>query len=147
MTRTKWMQCALALMVVLLLASCASTGGAAPAAPPPPSDEEVITELVNAAMEALKAKDIDTMVANYADDFSSVNGGKEDTIAFLQGASEQGFLDGLMIDQSAMTVAVDGDSATAGPIALEGAFGALSLSFDLAKRDGKWWVTSQTQDM
>ena len=145
MNRTKWLSWSLALIALVALTGCASTGGGS-SAPPPPTDEEVIGGLVSSAMEALKAKDIATMVANYSDDFSSDNGGKEDTIAFLEGASDQGFLDGIMVDQSAMTVTVDGDSATAGPIALEGAFGALTLSFDLAKRDGQWWVTSQSQE-
>ena len=145
MNKANWISCSLALIALVMLTGCASTGGGY-SAPPPPSDEEVVTGLVASAMEALKAKDIATMVADYADDFSSDNGGKDDTIAFLQGASDQGFLDGIMVDDSSMTVAIDGDSATAGPIALEGAFGALTLSFDLEKRDGKWWVTSQSQE-
>jgi hypothetical protein len=106
----------------------------------------MIQGLVVAAMDALAAKDIDALVSAYSEDFSSDNGDKADTIAFLQGAADQGFLDGLEIDQSGVVISVDGDNATAGPVALEGAFGAINLSFELEKRDGKWWVTSQLQE-
>jgi len=145
MNKTKWISCSLALIALVMLTGCASTGGGS-SAPPPPSDEELVGTMVASAMEALKAKDIAGMVSNYSDDFSSDNGGKDDTIAFLEGAADQGFLDEIMVDDSEMTVTVDGDSATAGPIALEGAFGALTLTFDLEKRDGRWWVTSQSQE-
>ena len=144
MTRTKWMQWTLLLTVLALLVGCASGGGGS-AAPAGPSDTELINNLVVEAMTALKSKDIDGMVAAYSDDFSSDNGDKADTIAFLQGAADQGFLDGVEVDTSGIEVAVDGDTATAGPVGLEGAFGAMTLGFDLAKRDGRWWVVSQTQ--
>ncbi len=143
MYRTKWMQWTLLLAVLALFVGCASSGGGSKG----PSDEELINNLVVEAMAALKAKDIDGMVASYSDDFNSDNGDKAATIAFLQGAADQGFLDGVEVDTAAMEIAVEGDSAKAGPVALEGAFGALSLSFDLAKRDGRWWVVSQSQSM
>lgn len=145
MTRTKSMRWIFAAAAILLVTGCASTGGGS-SAPPPPSDEEMIQGLVVAAMDALAAKDIDALVSAYSEDFSSDNGDKADTIAFLQGAADQGFLDGLEIDQSGVVISVDGDNATAGPVALEGAFGAINLSFELEKRDGKWWVTSQLQE-
>ena len=145
MTRTKSMRWIFAAAAILLVTGCASTGGGS-SAPPPPSDEEMIQGLVVAAMDALAAKDIDALVSAYSEDFSSDNGDKADTIAFLQGAADQGFLDGLEIDQSGVVISVDGDNATAGPVALEGAFGAINLSFELEKRDGKWWVTSQIQE-
>ncbi len=145
MARLKSMRWIFPAAAILLLAGCASTGGG-PSAPPPPSDEEIIQGMVAAAMDALAAKDIDALVAAYSDDFSSDNGDKADTIAFLEGAADQGFLDGLEIDQSGVVISVDGDMATAGPVALEGALGAINLSFELEKRDGKWWVTSQLQE-
>lgn len=144
MTKVNLMRWVLVAISILLIAGCASTRG--PAAPPPPSDEEVVAGIVNSAMEALMAKDVAALVALYSDDFSSDQGDKEDMTAFLQGASEQGFLDGMEIDQTNATIEVDGDTATAKGIALSGAFGAITLSFDFEKRDGKWWVTSQTQE-
>lgn len=134
----------LALSLVVGLTACASGGGSAPKGP---SDEEILQGMLDQVLEALKTKDIDTMVSFYADDFSSDNGGKAETKAFLQGAAEQGFLDGLEVDTSSMAIAVDGMTSTVGPIGLSGAFGALTVNFGLEKRDGAWVVTSMNQSM
>jgi len=144
MTKKNWISWAVVASALALLVGCASGGAAVPAGP---RDEEVLTSMMTDAMAALQAKDIEAMVASYADDFSSDNGDKAATIAFLQGAADQGFLDGIEIDTTGMSIDVEGDTAKAGPIGLEGAFGAISLSFDLAKRDGKWWVIGQSTAM
>ena len=130
--------CALA---VIALAGCASVGGGGGM-----SDEEMIRSLVNDAMAALQAQDIDTMVANYADSFESdQGGGKAEMKEFLQGAKEQGFLDDLKIDLDSLVIEVNGTKASAKPIQLEGAFGSLTIEFDLEKIDGQWQVTYQAQ--
>ena len=98
-------------------------------------------------MAALTAKDVEKMVSYYADDFTSDNGDKAATVAFLSGAKDQGFLDGIVVKTDAMTIAVEGETAKVGPVNLEGAFGALALNFGLAKRDGKWLVVSQSTAM
>ena len=137
----KGLHLAIAVAVVVAMTGCASTGGGGGG----PSDEEVIQGMISSAMTALPAKDVDAMLMSYADDFTSDNGGKDATRAFLQGAAEQGFLDGVEVDTSALAVTVDGETGSAGPVGLEGAFGALTLNFDLAKREGKWWVVAMSQ--
>lgn len=110
------------------------------------SDDQLIKQQIDQAMAALQAQDIDGMTANYADDFKSdQGGGKAEMVEFLKGAKEQGFLDGIKVDSSKLVIAVDGTKATAKPINLEGAFGALTIEFNLEKRDGKWLVTYQAQ--
>lgn len=136
-----WIQWGASALVLTVLAACASAGGGG--GMPAPSDEELIGELMNKVMDALKAGDVDSMVMSYSDDFSSDQGGKPEMQQFLQGAKEQGFLDGIEVDLAGMTVSVEGDSATAEPVEVSGAFGALSLSFGLQKRDGAWIITSQ----
>lgn len=127
-------------LVLLAVVGCAGGGGGGK------SDEEMIKEVVDAAMAGLQAQDITTMTANYADDFKSdQGGGKAEMIEFLNGAKEQGFLDGIKIDTSKMVTTVDGEKATAKPINLEGAFGALTVDLELQKREGKWVVTYQAQ--
>lgn len=135
-TLTKWGVCMLAAVA---MSGCASMGGGM-------SDEEMIQELIIDAMAALVAQDIEGMTAAYAPDFESdQGGGVEETREFLQGAKEQGFLDGIVVDTEPMEIVVEGDTATAGPIDLEGAFGSLSLEFELEKRDGQWYVVYQSQ--
>ncbi len=120
------------------LVGCAGGGGM--------SDEEMVKGVVDQAMAALMAQDIDGMTANYAEDFKSdQGGGKAETVEFLKGAKEQGFLDGLKIDVSKLVIAVEGEKATAKPIGLEGTFGTLTLEFTMEKREGMWLVTYQAQ--
>lgn len=135
------MKMAVCGLAVVVLTGCAGGGGGGGA-----SDTDIIQGIINDAMTALKAQDIDAMVSNYSDDFESdQGGGVPEMKEFLQGAQEQGFLDGIEIDQSGTEIKVEGDKATAGPIDLEGAFGALTLEFELGKRDGQWKVTYQSQ--
>ncbi len=76
---------------------------------------------------------------------TSDQGSLDDQRSFLEGAKEQGFLDGITSDTANMEIAVDGMSATAGPVDLEGAFGTLSVTYELEKRDGRWLIVSGTQ--
>ena len=149
MTLKTWKQasyCLVAAALILGAAGCASTGGAVKA-PAGPTDEELIQKMMIDVMAALTAKDVDTMVSYYAEDFTSDNGDKAATVAFLQGAKDQGFLEGIVVNTDAMTIAIEGETAKVGPVNLEGAFGALALSFGLEKRDGKWLVVSQATQM
>jgi hypothetical protein len=141
-------RCLIAVTVVAAMVGCASTtGGDAAKAPAGPTDQELIQQMMIDVMAALTAKDVDKMVSYYSDDFTSDNGDKAATIAFLNGAKDQGFLDGIVVKTDAMTIAVEGETAKVGPVNLEGAFGALALNFGLAKRDGKWLVVSQATAM
>jgi hypothetical protein len=143
-------QALLAAALILAMVGCASTaggGGGGAAAPKPPTDEEMIQAMMIDVMAALTAKDVEKMVSYYADDFTSDNGDKAATVAFLNGAKEQGFLDGIVVKTDAMQINVEGEKAKVGPVNLEGAFGALGLNFDLAKREGKWLVVGQQTAM
>jgi hypothetical protein len=137
--------------VIVAMVGCASTtgGGGGAKAPKGPTDQEMIQQMMIEVLAALTAKDVDKMVSYYADDFTSDNGDKAATVAFLNGAKEQGFLDGVVVKTEGMQidVAETGDTATVGPVNLEGAFGALGLNFGLVKRDGKWLVKSQSTQM
>lgn len=142
-----------ALAAVLVLAAFAfacGTGGAdapaAPAAPPPPSDQEVITALMVKNLDLIKAGDIATLMTSYSEDFSSDQGmNKAAMQQFLEGARDQGFLEGFTANTTNMVVEVTGDTAKVTGATVEGAFGVLNLGFGLAKRDGQWIVVSQTQ--
>ncbi|MEM1245703.1 MAG: hypothetical protein AAGK22_05000 [Acidobacteriota bacterium] len=146
MIRTKKALPMLLLAVALVAVGCASGGGGA-AAPAGPTDEEMIQEIIANSLDALKAKDIDSMMSTYSDDFSSNQGmDKAGMAQFLKQADEMGMLDGVNVDTSAMTTTIEGDSAEVAGISLEGAFGALALGFKLEKREGAWVVTYQEQN-
>ena len=129
-------------MAMVVMAGCASTGGSGGGA----SDGDAIKMIVEEMMGALSAQDIDKMMMHYSEDFESDQGGDlAATKEFLVGAKEQGFLDGIEVDQSSSELTVEGDKASVGPIDLEGAFGALTLEFDLEKRNGSWVVVYMAQ--
>lgn len=135
------MKLALCAMLAMVMVGCAGYGSGGGM-----SDEDTIQSIIDDAMAALQAGDIEAMVSAYdVDTFESDNGGVAGTKEFLEGAKEQGFLDDIEIDLSSLVITVDGDSATAKPVDLEGAFGALTLEFDLKKIGGVWKVTYQTQ--
>lgn len=130
----------LALTMAVMVTGCAGGGGGGA------SDEEVIKGIVTDMLAALEAQDVDKMVSYYSDDFESDQGGdKAATREFLAGAKEQGFLEGIEVDQSSSEITVEGEKASVGPIDLEGAFGALTLEFDLEKRGGSWIVVYMAQ--
>lgn len=145
MTKTRILQLLACLFVLAALVGCAS-GGAGGGAAAGPSDEELINSLLDSINAALTAGDIDSMMMHYSDDFVDNQGqDKAAMTAFLSGAKEQGFLEGIEIDNSARTIAIEGDSATVEGVGLSGAFGVLTLGFKLSKVDGDWIVTEQSQ--
>lgn len=126
-------------LTLVVAAGCESMGGGA-------SDEEMIRDTVNGAMAALVQQDVDAMMGYYSEDFQSADGmDKAGFQQFIQGAKDQAFLDGIEVDTTEMMVTVEGPEASAKPINLEGAFGALTVELDLAKRDGQWIIVYQTQ--
>ena len=105
-----------------------------------------IFEIVSEVMAAVQEQDIEKMVSFYADDFTSdQGGGKPEMQEFLQGAKDQGFLEDIQVIMDDIEIEVDGDKATVDNVELEGAFGVLTLGFELEKRDDKWLVTYQSQ--
>ena len=141
MMKSQWKKLGVLALAVMTVAGCAGGGGGGM------SDEDMILSLVTDAMEALVAQDIDTMVSRYAEDFESDQGGGiAETKEFLVGVKEQGFLEDVKYSLENLEVSVDGATAKAGPIELDGVFGALTLEFELAKRDGTWMVTYQTME-
>ena len=129
--------CALSAMA---LVGCAGGGGG-------PSDAELIASMINDQTSALLAQDIEKTTMDYADDFTWDQGGKAEYVDFLNTAKDGGFLEDMTVNMDDLDVVVDGMSATAGPVVASGLFGDLTLNFDLEKRDGKWVVVGQTQEM
>ena len=139
--KMKLMKVAICALAVAAVGGCESTYGGGGGA----SDADMIQSVLDDMMAALQAQDVEKMVSFYSDDFTSDNGDKEETKEFLVGAKDQGFLEDMEIDTSELEISIDGDSATAEPVTLEGAFGVLTLGFELQKRGGSWVVTSQSQ--
>ena len=121
-----------------------------PAAPKKPlvisEEAKPAFAVLEQVLAALTAGDVDKMVGYYADDFTSDQGmDKAGMTTFLADAKAQGFLDGIAANLDALAISVEGDKGKVENIELEGSFGILTLGFEMAKRDGKWVITYQSQ--
>lgn len=102
--------------------------------------------VVQAAMQAVQKQDIDAMMASFAEDFKSdQGGGKPEYKEFLIGAKDQGFLEDMTINLENLKVEVKDKKASVQNIEVEGSFGVLTMSYDLEDRDGKWLITYLAQ--
>ncbi len=148
MTQIKWTRALFLLVAVLTFVGCASSGGVSGGdMPKGPTDEEQILTLLDSVTTALQSGDVETMASYYSDDFMTNQGqDKAATVQFLNGVKEQGFLDGIEIDNTGRNITIDGDTAEVDGVGLSGAFGVLNLGFKLEKRDGSWVVVYQSQE-
>jgi hypothetical protein len=124
-------------LVVVACAGCATTEGGGGM-----SDEEAITTIMNQFKENMIAMNLDQAFTLVADDFEMSDGlGKDEYKEFLTQLKDAGQFDGMTIALDTLQVAVDGESATAKPMTVTGAFGTATLEFELEKREGAWIVT------
>jgi ketosteroid isomerase-like protein len=125
----------LALAIVAMGAGCATGGGGGM------SDEEAIAAQMAKFQAAMIALDLDSAFVMVADDFEMSDGlGKDEYKEFLTQLKDAGQFDGVEFSTDDLVVVVDGKTAEAGPMLVEGAFGAATLEFELEKRDGEWVV-------
>ncbi len=128
-----------ALLALTMMVGCATGGGGA-------SDAEQVTAVINEWKAGLEGGDIDRTMATLSENFESADVGDKATMReFLEGAKDQGFLDDIEVGVSELEVTVDGDSATAYPVDLDSAAGAMTLEFSLTKEDGVWLITGSEQ--
>ncbi|MBI2421947.1 MAG: nuclear transport factor 2 family protein [Candidatus Hydrogenedentes bacterium] len=112
---------------------CATGGGQSP--------ESMIQATLDSWKAAITAKDIDAIMKNYSEKFENYDwGNKAGAQEFLKGAIDQGYLDDIKIVTDALEIKVEGDTATAGPIDMEGAFGEVSFDLSFAKEEGGWLI-------
>ncbi len=106
------------------------------------SPEEAITAQVNKFAEALKAKNIDGVMAGFSEKFEHYEwGDKAGAREFLQQASDAGYLDGLVVDLGSMQIKLEGNTATVYPIEISGNFGSTTVELIFTNEDGNWLIT------
>jgi len=106
------------------------------------SPEEAINAQVNKFAQALKAKDIDTVMTVFSEKFEHYEwGDKAGAKEFLQQSADVGYLDGLEIDLSKMQIKVEGSTATAYPIEVTGNFGSTTVELVFTNENGNWLIT------
>jgi ketosteroid isomerase-like protein len=120
--------------VALLVCGCAMFGSG-------PSDEQLIGNTLAEWKAGLVEEDIDRFLATFSEDFSSSQGGGKAEIGdFIGGAMEQGYLEDVEVNVEDADIAVEGDTATASPVELDGVFGVMTFGVTLKKENGTWRI-------
>ena len=124
------------IVIVMALGGCQLIGG--------PSAEEQIAEMLASFEELMEAQDIDGALALYADSFSSTQGLNKQTLRdFMQGAKDQGALEGLDVSTENTEIVVNDDgTATAGPVVISSSSFSISQNLTLVNEDGTWLVSA-----
>jgi hypothetical protein len=120
------------IVIVMSLAGCQLIGGA--------SAEEQIAEMLASFEELMEAQDIDGALELYSYSFSSTQGLNKQTLRdFMQGAKDQGALEGLEVSTENTEIVVNDDgTATAGPVQISSSSFSISQNLTLVNEDGTW---------
>lgn len=123
------------------MSGCATTGSRM-------SPEEQIRAQIEPWATAFEAQDIETVMTYYSEDFSHYElNNKAGARNYLQDAVDMGYLNDAEVDTSATVVAVDGDTATAGPIGLRASFGSAIINLTLQNESAGWKIVGMEVDM
>ncbi len=142
------MSCA---FLAAVIGGCATSGGAkAPVSGGPGAkatgDKDQILASINAWKAGLAAKNVDQILAVYSENFKDSQGrGKAEVRKFIETAVSRGNLDGIVMDTGQTVVTVNGTTATASPILLNGSFGTFSMTTSWAKEAAGWKIVSVTR--
>ncbi len=123
-----------ATIVSAVCAVAAMVMGCATMDPGPTPAEEVLAAL-NTYHEAEKAENVDGMLAAFSEDFPE----KYTLPGLFESLAASGILQTFVADMTKCEIAVEGDSATAGPVTHTTSTSAATYMFTLKKEaDGVW---------
>ena len=110
---------------------------------PKPFDQELVAQVITTWNDSIVEKDLDKGMSVISEDFSNAEAAdKAAWRSYLEWIDGAGYLDNAQVDTSAMEIAIDGDTATAGPMTLTTSGGVFTLHLTLAKEEAGWMVVS-----
>ena len=105
-----------------------------------PTDEELINTTMNSWKQAMIAQDIDAIMANYSEKFSSQEAeNKEEMCKFFEEAIDKGFLENIDINLKTARLTITENSAEFSPFEIIDDNGKEEMKFILKKEDKKTW--------
>ncbi len=134
MRAVKYIGIVMALAIVGM--GCAALGGM--------SDTDLVCDVMTQWDAAMKAGDVDAVMAFYSEDYEGMQGMGRDRMRemleqFLPRMAEA---EESVFDLSAAVPTVEGDTATFGPVTLQMGQRSFDLQYNLAKgADGVWRIT------
>ncbi len=130
MKKSMMLQGMVAALAVVLMVGCATTGGSSSSLSP----QEASAQTVAQWADALKAQDIDAIMATFSEDFEHFDwGDKAGATDFMSEAIEMGYLEDIEVDLSEAEYELDEDLVAVYPIEIIGNFGEITLELLFAK--------------
>jgi len=105
-----------------------------------PTDRAQIQLVLDQWKAAAESGDVDRLMSLYADDYNANGQTKADVAKDLASELKDSKSEGLVIIVNVATITIDGNKATAMPIAASSRVGSDSFRFDLAKEQGRWLI-------
>jgi len=110
----------------------------------PAADEDplaVAKVKIAAFVKAAGESDVEAMMSGISENFEHYEfGDKEGFEEFMTQAVDMGYLEDLELDMDDAEVEQDGDTMLIYPVELAGAFGSVTLEFEVKQEDGNWMV-------
>jgi len=105
-----------------------------------PSDEEIINTTMNNWKQAFIAQDVDAIMVNYSEDFSSDRvDSKEQLRSFVERMVDEGWLENFDINLDIAQLSITDDTADFSPVEFIGDQGEMGINLKLKKEDKKTW--------
>jgi len=106
-----------------------------------PSDEELVAATLAEWKAGLEAQDIEKMMAQISEDFEGERGGKSELNGFLEGAIDQGYIEGAEVDLEGAETTIEGETASVMGVGVETDMGGATMDMELKKEaDGVWRI-------
>ena len=122
------------VLIVVLAGGC-QIGG--------PSDEKRINTTMADWKAALKARNLDKVMAVYSEDYASERvKGKDAIREFMTRAFNEGWLDNVNVNFEEAKPAIEEDKAQFGPVAFISDRGTMKVDYTLQKENGAWLIVS-----
>lgn len=143
MSKKMLVQCVVGVLSAVFAFGCATTGGGTAAKPV--DDKAAVAKVINDWAAALASKNIESILTFYSDKFSDAEGRDKTAVKeFIQGAIDNGYLDGVKVDLAAAQITVAGDQATASGVRLFGDMGEITITLGLAREAQGWRIVSSS---
>jgi ketosteroid isomerase-like protein len=130
------------VLAIAYMAGCATSGKG-------PSDEESVKALLGSWKAALLEKNVDKILATYAEGFSHDGYeyqavGKAALRKFVEDCNHAGYFDGLQIALTDAVTAIKGDMATISGIRGDNYQGTVTIGLTAKKDKAGWLITDMT---
>lgn len=124
----------LACLALVLVCGCQIVGKG-------PSDEELIRNTLSDWAAAIKAQDIDKVMATYSEEFeSSETPDKETHRDLIAGYIDAGYMDESEMDLESAEVTIEDGKASVTGVGFTTVMGDFGLDFALQKEGGAWLI-------